>query len=163
MKKIILAVVVALIAYAILNLYFLNRVPYICPIKYQSDIIIRNDSRGKGTFASSRRGNRSHRGIDLYAEIGTPVLAARSGRVAVARNEKRGMGNYVVIKHAPHLISLYGHLSKIYVKKNQFVRQGAVIGLVGKTGNANSRYMQPHLHFEIRENGIPQDPLACFN
>jgi len=69
------------------------------------------------------------------------------------------MGNYVVIRHSLNLVSIYGHLSQIFVTKNQFVRQGGIIGSVGKTGNARHPGIQPHLHFEIKKNGIPQDPL----
>jgi murein DD-endopeptidase MepM/ murein hydrolase activator NlpD len=87
-----------------------------------------------------------------------PVLASRSGIVASAKQVK-GMGKYVFIRHFGGYSTLYGHLSAIKVKKNQIVRRGTVIGLVGKTGNANYRSILPHLHFEIRKNGIPQDPL----
>jgi len=100
-----------------------------------------------------------HEGIDLFAEIGSPVLACRSGRIIAAR-KNRGMGNYIIIRHPGNIITVYGHLFRIYVYKNAFVRQGQVIGSVGKTGNANYRDIQPHLHFEIRKNGIPQDPLV---
>jgi len=79
--------------------------------------------------------------------------------VMVTRDEKRGMGKYVVIKHPGNLITLYGHLSDIYVYRYEFVRQGTLIGRVGKTGNARSSAIQPHLHFEVRKNGLPQDPL----
>ena len=99
-----------------------------------------------------------HQGIDLFAEVGEPVLAVRAGLVISVKNSK-GMGNYIVLRHNLSLVTIYGHLSEIYVRKNQLVRQGDIIGAVGKTGNANYRSMQPHLHFEIRKNGIPQDPL----
>jgi len=69
------------------------------------------------------------------------------------------MGNFIIIRHPGNIITMYGHLFRIYVNKNAFVRQGEVIGSVGKTGNANYRDIQPHLHFEIRKNGVPQDPL----
>ena len=131
---------------------------FISPIEYKGDIVIRNDNCGDGLFASSRSGRRMHKGIDLFADVGTPVLSAKSGRV-VSATANRGMGKYVIIRHRDNIITIYGHLSAIFVQKNDSVRQGQVIGSVGKTGNARSSQILPHLHFEIRKNGIPQDPL----
>ncbi|MGE5197770.1 MAG: M23 family metallopeptidase [Deltaproteobacteria bacterium] len=145
--------------YLIAGIYFLDKECFLCPLEYKGTIIIRADSRGNGFFASPRNGHRTHRGIDLSAPIGTPVLAARSGIVSVVRDEKLGMGKYVVIKHLGNMTTLYGHLSQIDVSEYQFIRQGTIIGRVGKTGNANSPAMQPHLHFEVKEGGVPQDPL----
>jgi len=159
MRKIFASLLIILPAYLILSLSFLDKDYFLCPIRYKSDIIIRCDNYGEGFFAATRRGRRIHEGVDLMAEIGTPVLASRSGVVVSAR-KSHGMGNYIVIKHEGHLISIYGHLSALFAAKNQLVRQGEVIGAVGKTGNANYRNIQPHLHFEIRKNGIPQDPLG---
>jgi len=161
MKKILLSLVVLFLCLATIALYIMDKQYFICPIQYKSEIIVRSDGRGDGFFASSRNGRRIHEGVDLYAPIGMPVLAARSGIVtAAARN--RGMGNYIVIRHDKGLKTIYGHLTQIYVKKNVFVRQGQVIGSVGKTGNANSKQILPHLHFELRKDGIPQDPLKYF-
>ena len=145
-------------AYLSLSLYFLDKNYFLCPIEYKGDAVIRCDSRGEGFFAARRNGNRVHEGIDFFAEIGSPVLACRSGIIIAAR-KNRGMGNYIIIRHPGHMITVYGHLSMIYVYKNQFVRQGEVIATVGKTGNANSRAIQPHLHFEVRKDGQPRDPL----
>lgn len=158
MKKILLSLLLIFIIYIVLSLSFLDKHYFICPIKYQSDFIIRSDSRGDGLFGTRRSGRRMHQGIDFLAEVGKPVLAVRTGLVVQAKNSK-GMGNYIVLRHSPSLTTIYGHLFKIYVRQNQLVRQGDIIGLVGKTGNANYPNMQPHLHFEIRKNGIPQDPL----
>ena len=158
MKKIWLFLLIVLPVYLLISLYFLDKNYFLCPIEYKRDILVRCDSRGEGFFGSSRNGNRLHEGIDLFAKIGTPVLAARSGRVIKAQ-KSRGMGNYIIMRHGKDLITIYGHLSKIYVRPNQFVRQGEIIGEVGKTGNANFPDIQPHLHFEIRKNGIHQDPL----
>jgi len=157
-KKILLFSLIILPIYLFITLYFLDKHYFICPIEYKRDIVIRNDRYGEGFFAANRKGSRIHEGVDLFAEIGTPVLAARSGRV-ISANKNHGMGKYVVIRHPDSIITIYGHLSKIYVSKNEFVKQGQVIGNVGKTGNANFRDIQPHLHFEARKNGIPQDPL----
>jgi murein DD-endopeptidase MepM/ murein hydrolase activator NlpD len=96
-----------------------------------------------------------HEGLDIAADEGTPVVAAQKGIVIFAAFDHWGYGNLVIIDHGHGLISKYAHLSKILVKKYQLVQRGQVIGLVGETGDATG----PHLHFEIRLNGIPQDPL----
>jgi murein DD-endopeptidase MepM/ murein hydrolase activator NlpD len=159
MKKILLFLLIVLLGYLLLSLYFLNKDYFLCPIGYKRDLIIRNDSRGYGFFSASRsNGARLHRGIDLLADIGTAVMASRSGKVISAKQSK-GMGNYVMIQHSGNLVTVYGHLYQIYVNDNEFVRQGQIIGSVGKTGNANHRDIQAHLHFEIRKNDVPQDPL----
>jgi murein DD-endopeptidase MepM/ murein hydrolase activator NlpD len=159
MKKLLIFLLVILPICLVINIYFLDKVYFLCPIEYKGGIFVRCDSRGNGFFGSPRSGNRLHEGIDLFAEIGTPALAVRLGKVVVSKEQRKGMGNYVVIRHPGNLVTIYGHLSKIYVKRGRFVRQGEVIGEVGKTGNANYRDIQPHLHFEVREAGIPSDPL----
>jgi len=158
MRKILLISLLILAIYSAINYYFADKYYFLCPIRYDTSPIVRSDSRGDGLFGSSRNGNRMHQGIDLFAQVGTPVLAARSGIVTAAKSN-RGMGNYVIIRHSFNLVSIYGHLSQIFVTKNQFVRQGSILGSVGKTGNARHPGIQPHLHFEVKKNGIPQDPL----
>lgn len=159
MKKFFLFILIAFLFYIFISLFFLDKAYFFCPIEYKDDIYVRSDARGDGFFGSSRsRGRRTHQGIDLFAKVGTPVLAARSGRV-IAAEKNRGMGNYVIIRHFGGVVTVYGHLSKFYTRKGEFVRQGEVIGRVGKTGNANYRDIQPHLHLEVRQNGVPQDPL----
>jgi len=159
MKKTLLFLLCLLPVYLGISLSFLDKEYILCPIKYPKNIIIRVDSRGSGYFSAERNGNRVHRGIDLLADIGSPVMAARSGRVIISTSQPNGMGLYVVIQHPRGVTTLYGHLSKIYVRKGQLVRQGQVIGAVGRTGNANHSSILPHLHFELRENNIPRDPL----
>lgn len=157
-KRVLFISLFSLMVYSAFVFYLADKHYFISPVSYVADIIIRSDSMGDGLFGTSRSGRRSHEGLDLLGEVGTPVLAARSG-IVTASTMRRGMGMFIVIRHSPSLASTYGHLSALYVKKNQIVRQGQVIGAVGKTGNANYRNMQPHLHFEIRKNGIPQDPM----
>lgn len=158
MKKFLLFLLFVFTVYIILSLSFLDKHYFACPVGYRGDFIIRSDGMGDGFFGTRRSGRRMHQGIDLLAGIGEPVLAARSGVVLQAKNNK-GMGNYIVLRHSDSLTTIYGHLLKIFVRQNQFVRQGELIGLIGKTGNANYSNMQAHLHCEIRKNGIPQDPL----
>ncbi len=96
-----------------------------------------------------------HSGIDLAAWRGTPVYAAAPGVVAWARTG-RSYGNYVMIIHSGGLATLYAHLDAMYVVSDQFVSRGEQIGAVGSTGFSTG----PHLHFEVRLNGIPVDPYA---
>ncbi len=158
MKRILIIISIVVLASTCIGLAWLDKRYFTCPVEYKSDILIRNDNRGDGLFAASRSGRRMHKGIDLMADVGEAVLAAKSGKV-ISATRNRGMGKYVIIRHAGNYITIYGHLSEILVRKNDFVRQGQVIGRVGKTGNARPRDMLPHLHFEIRKNGVPQDPL----
>lgn len=158
MKRALLFLLLVLPVYFFISLYFLDKEHFLCPIQYKRDKIIRSDGRGDGYFGAERNGNRLHKGVDLFAKIGASVLASRSG-VVIAARQNNGMGKYVLIKHPGNIATLYGHLSKIYVNKFELVRQGQVIAAVGKTGNANWRSIQSHLHFEVRVNGIPQDPL----
>lgn len=99
-----------------------------------------------------------HLGVDLLVPVGTPVYAAKCGLVINAESN-RGFGNYVEILHRGGLVTIYAHLSQMDVYQGQRVCQGQRIGEVGKTGNARNRLILPHLHFEVRRYGIPQDPL----
>ncbi|HPT38776.1 MAG TPA: M23 family metallopeptidase [Candidatus Omnitrophota bacterium] len=157
-KKILSIVLIVICVSVFLGLAWIDKQYFVCPIKYKNDIIIRHDQRGNGLFAASRSGKRIHKGLDLLAEVGTPVYTAKSGEV-ISATQNRGMGKYVIVRHRDNLITIYGHLSSILVRCHDFVRQGQVIGNVGKTGNARSAEMLPHLHFEVRKNGIPLDPL----
>jgi len=69
------------------------------------------------------------------------------------------MGTYLEVYHLDGSVALYGHLSRRVVADGQWVSRGQVIGLVGKSGNARSRRIHPHLHFELRLHGVPLDPL----
>lgn len=94
-----------------------------------------------------------HGGIDLAAPKDSPIRAIREGTVVFA-DPHGGYGNLIVVVHPDGLTSHYGHCSSIQVRTGQRIRAGQVIGEVGSTG----RVTGPHLHFEIRKNGVPLDP-----
>jgi M23/M37 peptidase domain protein len=94
-----------------------------------------------------------HPGIDLAAPTGSPVFACTSG-VIKEISYNRIYGNYIVLLHQDGKESLYGHLSKVLVNLNDKIKSGKIIGEVGSTGLSTG----PHLHFEIRVKGVPQDP-----
>lgn len=143
---------------ASLLIYNIREPFFMRPIHTESSkMIVRNDSHGDGEFGSKRRNGRSHSGIDILAAVGTPVYASKSG-MAFRAEVPTGYGKYVMIYHPGGYQTYYGHLSDWAIKPVQHVRRGDLIGYVGKTGNASSKSMQPHLHFEIRKEGEAQDP-----
>ncbi len=98
---------------------------------------------------------RPHRGVDITAPKGTPILAPADG-VVKSTGWDSGFGNKVVISHGYGVVTKYGHTSKILVKPGQRVSRGDKIALVGKTGLATA----PHLHYEVHVNGRPVNPLT---
>jgi murein DD-endopeptidase MepM/ murein hydrolase activator NlpD len=110
-----------------------------------------------GTFTSpfGTRWGRLHAGIDIAVPEGTPIRAADSGNVVIA-GWTGGYGNYTCIQHTGSMSTCYGHQSSIAVHTGQSVSQGQVIGYSGNTGNSTG----PHLHFEVRINGSPVDPMG---
>ncbi len=101
------------------------------------------------------RGRRQyHTGIDIANRTGTPIYASASGVVSFS-GWIRGYGRVVIISHSYGYKTVYGHCSVLLVKTGQYVRQGQYIAKMGSTGYATG----PHLHFEIRKNGKPQNPL----
>jgi murein DD-endopeptidase MepM/ murein hydrolase activator NlpD len=116
-----------------------------------------------GGWISSYYGNRLHpilgyyrwhSGIDYAADSGTPIKAMEDGTVILA-GDNGSYGNCVIIDHGGGVSTLYGHASRILVKKGQDVLKGQTVALVGSTGLSTG----PHLHFEVRVNGSTQDPL----
>jgi murein DD-endopeptidase MepM/ murein hydrolase activator NlpD len=96
-----------------------------------------------------------HEGIDNGVAYGTAIHAAAAGTVIYCGWES-GYGNFVVLDHGGGVATAYGHQSAIAVTCGQQVSQGEVIGYVGSTGHSTG----PHLHFEVRVNGDPVDPMG---
>ena len=101
------------------------------------------------------RWGRMHEGIDIAVGVGTPVVAAAAGTVIVA-GWLGGYGNLVVVDHGNGLSTAYGHNTSVTVGVGQSVAQGQLIAYSGSTGHSTG----PHVHFEVRINGAPVDPLG---
>lgn len=100
------------------------------------------------------RDGRQHEGLDIRVRPGTPVRAAEAGRV-IYSGRLGGYGRVVIVKHAGSFSTVYAHNSRNLVEKGHFVERGAVIAESGSSGNASG----PHLHFEVRRDRRPEDPL----
>lgn len=101
------------------------------------------------------RVSRPHKGIDIAARVGEPILAAARGRVIYAGNKSNGYGNMVEIDHGYGYITRYAHASRLHVRRGQSVDRGTRIADVGATGLTSG----PHLHYEVEQNGRQVDPL----
>ena len=111
---------------------------------------------GGVTSGFGYRWGRMHEGIDIDGYTGQPIVASKSGRVISAGDAGDGYGTKVVIDHGGGWSTLYGHMSRLGTSGGASVSQGQVIGYVGCTGSCTG----DHLHFEIRINGAPQNPLS---
>lgn len=112
--------------------------------------------RGRLSSRFGWRNGRRHEGIDIPAKRGTPVRAAQAGRVI---HSGWGLGDYgrvVIVKHEGHYSTVYAHNDRVKVKKGQFIEKGDIVGTVGTSGNASG----PHVHFELRRDRKPLDPLV---
>ena len=113
----------------------------------------RMPTTGRLTSGFGPRWGTMHNGIDFANSYGTPIYAADGGTVKIA-SWQGGYGNLVIIDHGNGFQTYYGHSSKILVQEGQKVAKGEKISLMGSTGNSTGS----HLHFEIRKNGVPQNP-----
>lgn len=95
-----------------------------------------------------------HKGLDIATREGTPIIAPADGVVTYS-GEKWLIGNMVSIDHGHGIVTRYGHTSKLIKKKGNRVKRGEVIALVGNTGRSTG----PHLHYEVRLNGVPVNPI----
>ncbi|MCI5728844.1 MAG: M23 family metallopeptidase [Clostridia bacterium] len=109
-------------------------------------------------------GGRVHRGIDIVGAgiYGAPIVAAQSGTVITAYTSDTwgyGWGYHVMIGHSDGYATQYAHMSRVVVKKGQYVQKGQVIGYVGNTGDSYGA----HLHFELWSNGTRINPSAVLD
>ncbi len=110
-------------------------------------------------YGYRKRFRRMHKGVDISLNIGDTVYAAFDGRIRITNFERRGYGNYIVVRHNNDLETVYAHLSRFLVKEDQYVKAGEPIGLGGNTGRSTG----PHLHFETRYMGYAINPAAIFD
>lgn len=111
-------------------------------------------SRGSISSNFGRRWGRMHNGIDIAAPMSSPIYAASDGVVSFS-GWQRGYGNIAILKHKDAYETRYAHCSKILVECGQKVKKGDLIARVGSTGNSTG----PHVHFEVRKDGVPQNPI----
>jgi murein DD-endopeptidase MepM/ murein hydrolase activator NlpD len=111
-------------------------------------------SSGFGYRTSPFTGRKEfHQGLDIATRSGTPVVAPADGTVTFA-GRKGPLGNTIIVDHGYGMVTRYGHLKKLLVKRGAHVKRGDKIGLVGNTGRSTA----PHLHYEVHLNGIPVNP-----
>ena len=117
------------------------------------------------TSSFGPRWGRNHNGVDLTGSIGTTVVAARSGTVVHVSNGCHptsswscggGFGNYITVTHDAGLATIYAHMFSVAVGSGQQVAAGQAVGAVGNSGNSYG----PHLHFEVRDGGVPRNPCG---
>lgn len=123
-------------------------------IKKGSGSLIWPTSAGQVTSPFGMRWGRLHAGIDIAIPVGTPLHAVDDGTVAIS-GSVGGYGLYICINHGNNFSSCYGHNSSLKVSVGQHVSKGQIISLSGNTGNSTG----PHLHFETRVGGTPQNPM----
>ena len=111
--------------------------------------------KGQLTSRFGNRSGRHHDGIDIGARRGTSIVAAAEGKVMFAGWGPTGYGLMIIIKHKNDLTTVYAHNSHVHVYKNQMVKKGQKIASVGSTGRSTG----PHLHFEVRNDSLPMNPL----
>lgn len=100
-----------------------------------------------------------HTGLDFSAPVGTPIYATGDGTITVARSRNgSGYGRYVQIDHGFGYETLYGHMSRVSVRRGQQVKRGDIIGYVGNSGRSTA----PHLHYEVIRNGSKINPINFF-
>lgn len=133
----------------------LRHIPSIQPV---SEKDMRTMASGYGYRVDPIYGTgKFHEGMDFSAPVGTPVYATGDGTI-VSSGWNSGYGNAIDISHGYDYLTRYAHLSKIYVRNGQEVKRGDLIGLVGNTGKSTG----PHLHYEVRYKGVPQNPVNYY-
>ena len=120
--------------------------------------VVRIRTRASHNRRVLRRFMGTHKGVDLSSPMGKDIFAALDGEVVASATQK-GYGNYVAIDHGNGVVTLYAHCSRNFVNAGDIVHRGQKIAEVGRTGNATG----PHVHFELRLDGVARNPLPCLN
>jgi murein DD-endopeptidase MepM/ murein hydrolase activator NlpD len=110
---------------------------------------------GKCTNLFEDNQRERHQGVDISCSSGTPIKASDAGKVIYSGNTIKGYGNMVILRHSEEYVTVYAHNQVNLVDEGDRIEKGQIIGKVGQTGRATG----PHLHFEIRRNNKPVDPL----
>ena len=114
--------------------------------KVTSEFGYRQNPTGSGT--------EGHTGLDMGVPVGTPIQAVKDGRVLFVRYKQTGYGFHVAIDHGGGLVTMYAHCSEILVTEGEEVKAGDTIAKSGNTGRSTG----PHLHLEVIQDGVPQNP-----
>lgn len=125
------------------------------PVKNDVGVAARMNWRWPAQGRVRMATDRKQKGIDISGTVGQPVWAAASGKVIYAGQGIRGYGNMIIVKHSPSLLSVYAHNKVIQIKEGQIVDRGQQIAEMGDTDSSTVK-----LHFEIRDNGKPLNPLS---
>lgn len=134
----------------------LRAMPSILPIK--NDAILRFSSGFGHRIDPFTFKRKMHKGVDFSAPTGTPIYATGDGKVVQADARSAGYGKHIRINHGYGYETVYGHLSRYNVRRGQSVKRGDVIGFVGNTGRSRG----PHLHYEVRQDGVHKNPIHFY-
>lgn len=135
-----------------------NRTAHIPAIQPVPEKYLRTMASGYGVRRDPVYGTmKFHEGMDFSAPVGTPVYATADGTVVVS-SWQSAYGNMVEINHGYNYTTRYAHMSKLIARQGQSVKRGDLIGLVGNTGKSTG----PHLHYEVRYRGAPQNPVNYY-
>ncbi|MEK7275407.1 MAG: M23 family metallopeptidase [Candidatus Desantisbacteria bacterium] len=131
-----------------------NRSMFILPVQS----VVTSSFGYRNNAMSPHRGREFHAGVDLRGRVGCPMVAAADGQV-IYNGYMSGYGKVLIIRHRDGFTTRYAHNSANLVSEGSYVRQNQVIALAGVTGRSTG----PHIHFEIRKNNIPQNPMRYVN
>ncbi|MDR0983371.1 MAG: M23 family metallopeptidase [Culturomica sp.] len=135
----------------------LASIPAIIPISMKDKKCRISSGFGMRMDPFYKQQTKMHYGMDFAGPIGTPIYATGNGTIEFAGYEK-GYGKHVKIDHGFTYSTVYGHMNEFNVRKGQKVKRGEVIGYVGNTGKSKG----PHVHYEVRKNDVPVDPINFY-
>lgn len=135
---------------------FFQSIPSIKPVRVDKLNREVNQMSGYGIrLHPIHKVSKMHDGIDFAAPSGTEIQATGNGRVIKVESKKSGYGRNVLIDHGHGFQTLYAHLKEVRVREGQKVLKGQLVGTIGSTGTSTA----PHLHYEVRQNGKPVNPI----